>query len=132
MAPLGFCISGLIILWSGWDTDWKLAIAIVIGYVILGISRAFHLNDKSPHLHWKSASWLPAYLVGIGIIVYVSNFGPLDSPWLGDWTGILAVAVFSVAIYFWAMQVALPTEEIEEMVNEVVLPEEEGLEAIHH
>ncbi|NUR07856.1 MAG: APC family permease [Nocardioidaceae bacterium] len=132
MAPLGFCISGLIILWSGWDTDWKLAIAILIGYLILGISRAFHLNDKSPHLHWRSAAWLPAYLVGIGIIVYISSFGPMDDPILGDWSGIFVTAVFSVAIYYWALQVALPTEEIEEMVNEVVLPEEEGLEAVGH
>ncbi len=132
MAPFGFIISGLVILWSGWDTDWKLGAAILIGYAILGISRVFNLNDKSPHLHWRSASWLPAYLVGLGIIVYVSNFGPLDSPWVGDWSGMLVVAVFSLVIYYWAMQVALPTEEIEEMVNEVVLPEEEGLEMPSH
>src|SRR4051794_11848286 len=128
MAPFGFTISGLIILWSTWDTDWKLGIAILIGYAILGVSRVFNLNDKSPHLHWRSAAWLPAYLVGMGIIVYISSFGPMDDPILGDYTGIVAVAVLSVAIYYWAMQVALPTEEIEEMVNEVVLPEEEGLE----
>ena len=132
MSPLGFCISGLIILWSTWDTDWKLGVAILIGYAILGISRMFHLNDKSPHLHWRSASWLPAYLVGIGIITYISSFGPMDEPILGDYLGILVTVVFSVAIYYWAMAVALPTEEIEEMVNEVVLPEEEGLEMPTH
>ena len=132
MSPLGFCISGLIILWSTWDTDWKLGVAILIGYAILGISRMFHLNDKSPHLHWRSASWLPAYLVGIGIITYISSFGPMDDPILGDWSGIVVTVVFSVAIYYWAMAVALPTEEIEEMVNEVVLPEEEGLEMPAH
>jgi len=132
MAPFGFVISGLVILWSGWDTDWKLGLAILIGYAILAASRAFSLNDKSPHLHWRSASWLPAYLVGLGLIVYFSNFGPLDSPWLGDWTGIFVVAAFSLVIYYWAMQVALPSEEIEEMVNEVVLPEEEGLEMPAH
>ncbi len=132
MSPLGFCISGLIILWSTWDTDWKLGVAILIGYAILGISRVFHLNDKSPHLHWRSASWLPAYLVGIGVITYISSFGPMDEPILGDYLGILVTVVFSVAIYYWAMAVALPTEEIEEMVNEVVLPEEEGLEMPAH
>jgi amino acid transporter len=132
MAPFGFIISGLVILWSGWDTDWKLGIAILIGYAILGVSRVFHLNDRSPHLHWRSAAWLPAYLVGMGVIVYVSNFGPLDDPWFGDWLGILVVALFSLAIFYWAMQVALPTEEIEEMVNEVVLPEEEGLATPTH
>lgn len=132
MAPFGFTISGLIILWSTWDTDWKLGIAILIGYVILGISRVFHLNDKSPHLHWRSAAWLPAYIVGMGIITYISSFGPMKAPILGDYSGIAVVAIFSVAIYYWAMQVALPTEEIEEMVNEVVLPEEEGLEMPAH
>jgi amino acid transporter len=132
MAPFGFIISGLVILWSGWDTDWKLGVAILIGYAILAVSRVFKLNDKSPHLHWRSASWLPAYLVGLGLIVYVSNFGPLGDPWFGDWTGIVVVAAFSLVIYYWAMQVALPSEEIEEMVNEVVLPEEEGLEMPAH
>src|SRR6478609_2989796 len=132
MAPFGFVISGLVILWSGWDTDWKLGVAILIGYAILGISRAFNLNDKSPHLHWRSASWLPAYLVGLGIIVYISSFGPMRNPILGDYLGILVTVVFSVAIYYWALAVALPTEEIEEMVNEVVLPEEEGLEMPAH
>jgi amino acid transporter len=132
MSPLGFCISGLVILWSTWETDWKLGVAILIGYAILGISRAFHLNDKSPHLHWRSASWLPAYLVGMGIIVYISSFGPMKSPILGDYLGIVVTVVFSLAIYYWALAVALPAEEIEEMVNEVVLPEEEGLEMPAH
>ena len=132
MAPFGFTISGLIIVWSGWDTDWKLGIAILIGYVILGVSRVFNLNDKSPHLHWRSAAWLPAYLVGMGIITYISSFGPMDDPILGDYSGIAVTAIFSVAIYFWALQVALPTAEIEEMVTEVVLPEEEGLEMPAH
>src|SRR6476620_4379653 len=44
IAPLGFVISGCIILWSGWTTDWKLGVAILIGYLILGVSRGLHLN----------------------------------------------------------------------------------------
>ena len=107
-------------------------VAILIGYAILGISRVFNLNDKSPHLHWRSASWLPAYLVGMGIITFISPFGPMDDPILGDYSGIAVTAIFSVVIYYWALQVALPTEEIEEMVNKVVLPEEEGLEMPAH
>src|SRR3954464_9631107 len=51
LSPLAFVVSGLIILWSGWDTDWKLGIAILIGYAILAISRIFHLNDKPTHLN---------------------------------------------------------------------------------
>jgi hypothetical protein len=36
-------------------------------------------------------------------------------------------AVFSVVIYFWAINVALPAEVIQRMVDEVVVPEEEDL-----
>jgi hypothetical protein len=35
------------------------------------------------------------------------------------------VAVFSLVIYYWAQAVALPTERIQEMINEVVVDEEE-------
>jgi len=40
------------------------------------------------------------------------------------------VAAFSLVIYYWALQVALSREQIEEMINEVVLPEEEGLNQV--
>ena len=127
-----FAISGLIILWSGWDTDWKLGIAILIGYVILAVNLIFDLNDKPVHLNLKGAAWLPVYLVGMGVITYISSFGPMDDPVLGDYLGIIVTVLFSAAIYYWAMAVALPPEEIEEMVSEVVLPEEEGLEMPSH
>jgi hypothetical protein len=79
-------------------------------------------------MNWNGAAWLPVYLVGMGVITYISSFGPMDDPVLGDYLGIIVTAVFSMVIYYWAMAVALPAEEIEEMVSEVVLPEEEGLE----
>ncbi len=132
LAPLGFSISGLIILWSGWDTDWKLGIAILIGYVILAVNLIFNLNDKPVHLNLRGAAWLPVYLVGMGVITYVSSFGPMSDPVLGDYLGIVVTVVFSCAIYYWAMAVGMSTEEIEEMVTEVVLPEEEGLEMPSH
>ena len=47
---------------------------------------------------------------------------------LGDYLGIVVTVLFSLVIYYWAMAVALSSEEIEEMVSEVVLPEEEGME----
>jgi amino acid transporter len=128
LSPLAFVISGLIILWSGWETDWKLGVAILIGYVILVVSRVFHLNDREPVLDWRAASWLPVYLVGMGLIVYLSDFGPLKSPIFGLWWDMLAVAIFSLVIYYWAMAVALPAAKIQEMVSEVVLPEEEALD----
>jgi amino acid transporter len=128
--PLAFAISGLIILWSTWDTDWKLGIAILIGYAILAGNRIFDLNPQKPMLEWRAASWLPVYLLGMGLIVYLSSFGPKTDPPLPFGWDMAAVTVFSVVIYFWALAVSLKAEQIEEMLEEVVLPEEEGLGAV--
>jgi hypothetical protein len=127
LAPLAFVVANLLILWSGWATDWKLGIAILIGYVILAATRLLGLNSISPRLDLRAAQWLPVYLVGMGAIVYTSDFGPLKNPVFPLWWDILAVAVFSLIVFYWAMAVALPTERIEQMIGEVVLPEEEGV-----
>ncbi|HJU36601.1 MAG TPA: APC family permease [Gaiellaceae bacterium] len=127
LAPVAFIVANLLILWSGWDTDWRLGVAISIGYFILVATRVLHLNSQSPQLDLKAASWLPVYLVGMGVIVYLSDFGPMSSPIFPLWWDIVAVAIFSAIIYYWAMAVALPAERIEAMIGDVVLPEEEGI-----
>jgi hypothetical protein len=125
LAPLAFVVANLLILWSGWATDWRLGVAIAIGYVILAATRIFNWNAQSPQLDLRAASWLPFYLVGMGVIVYLSDFGPLSTPVIPLWWDMGAVAVFSALIYYWALAVALPTGRIEEMIGDVVLPEDE-------
>jgi amino acid transporter len=127
LSPLAFIVAGLIILWSGWRTDWKLGLAILLGYLILGLTRVFRLNTHNPVMQWRAAQWLPVYLVGLGVIVYLSPYGPLKSPVIPLWWDIATVAVLSLVVYYWALAVALPTAEIERMINEVVPDEEEGL-----
>jgi amino acid transporter len=116
LAPLAFAVANLLILWSGWTTDYKLGIAILIGYVILAANRIFGLNPTTPVLDLRAAVWLPVYLVGMGLIVYLSDFGPLKNPVFPLWWDMLVVAAFSLAIYFWALRVALPAERIEETI----------------
>jgi amino acid transporter len=125
IAPLSFVVANLLILWSGWTTDWKLGVAILIGYVILAANVVFKLNPVTPQLDLKAALWLPVYLVGTGLIVYLSDFGPLKNPVFPLWWDIVAVAVFSLAIYFWAMRVALPTQRMEDTINRATVPSHE-------
>src|SRR4051794_27196558 len=65
LSPVAFIISNLIILWAGWDTDWKLGVSILIGYAILVGNRVLRLNPHKPTLNWRAASWLLPYLVGM-------------------------------------------------------------------
>jgi amino acid transporter len=132
LAPVAFIIANLIILWAGWGTDWKLGVSILIGYAILVGNRLLRLNPHKPTLNWLAASWLLPYLVGMGLIVYFSDYGPKgdSAPITFGWDA-LVVAVWALVIYYWAMAVALPREEIDEMIGEVVIPEE-GMEPPSH
>jgi len=117
LSPLAFVVANFLILWSGWTTDWKLGVAILIGYVILIANVVFKLNPTKPQLDMHAAVWLPVYLVGMGLIVYLSDFGPLKNPVFPLWWDMVAVAACGLAIYYWAMRVALPTERIQETID---------------
>ncbi|MCQ4079543.1 APC family permease [Streptomyces sp. RB6PN25] len=127
-APVAFVVANLIIYWSGWDTLWRLGLAIVLGYLLLGGSALFKLNPKVPHMDWKSAQWLPVYLLGMGVISWQGGFcssGPASSVSCGAtdriplWWDIVIIAVFSLVIYYWAQAVRLPDEETQEYIGSV-------------
>jgi amino acid transporter len=123
LTPAAFAVANLLILWSGWKTDYKLGIAILIGYAILAANRLFKLNPLTPVLDLRAATWLPVYLIGMGLIVYLSDFGPLKNPVFPLWWDMLAVAAFSLIIFFWALHVALPRERIEATIEQSVADE---------
>ncbi|MGV9246162.1 APC family permease [Streptomyces sp. NPDC003710] len=122
IAPLSFVVANLIIYWAGWDTLWRLGVAIVLGYVLLG-GYAWYATSKNlpdaPRLDWKSAQWLPAYLVGLGLISWQGGFG--GQAHIGLWWDMLVVAAFSLGIYYWAKATASRPQEIERSIEEVVV-----------
>jgi amino acid transporter len=117
LSPLAFAVANLLILWSGWTTDWKLGVAIIVGYVILTLNHFLKLNPTRPQFEVRSAVWLPVYLIGMGLIVYLSDFGPTAHPVFPLWWDMVAVTAFSLAIYLWALRVALPAEKIDALIE---------------
>ena len=119
LSPLGFIIANMIIYWSGFNVIWKLGVCIVIGYILIGISMYF--DPHRPPLDWKSAQWLPPYLIGMGLISWFGQFGegapPINNGRLPFWWDMLVVAGFSLIIYYWAMAVKLSRKEMLDLVN---------------
>jgi amino acid transporter len=124
LAPFAFIVADLLIYWSGFEVVWKLGIVLVIGYVLIGISMA--LDPQRPPLDWKSAVWLPVWLIGLGIISWQGQYSgssdkhplpPTNTFHIGFWWDILVVALFSLAIYYWAMYTKLPRDEMLLLVN---------------
>jgi amino acid transporter len=114
--PAAFVVACLLIYWSGWLVIWKLGVVLVIGYILIGISMAF--DKQRPPLDWKSAVWLPVWLIGMGIISWQGQYDggavapPVNTGNIPFWWDMLIVAVFGVIIYYWAMVTRLPREEM--------------------
>jgi ABC-type tungstate transport system substrate-binding protein len=127
LAPAGFIIANLLVMWSTWDTYWKLLVAIAIGYAILAATRLFSGHDVRPRWHVRTSAWIPVYLVGMAVLTLLSSFGPYSNPPLPFGWDALATAVFSLVIYFWAVASTLPRQEIQQMVDTMVVPEDNEL-----
>jgi amino acid transporter len=123
IGPAAFIVANYLILWSGWTTDWKLGVAIGIGYVVLLLNRVLRLNDADIVLDLKAGSWIFPYLIGTGLLVYFSDFGPRDD--IPLWWDLLAVGGWSLIIYFWAMAVALPGQRISDTVRKQAIETQE-------
>ena len=141
LAPAAFVIADLLIYWSGFEVVWKLGIVLIIGYAILGISMA--LDPQRPPLDWKSAVWLPAWLIGLGLISWQGQYSgapssdkhplpPTNTFHIGFWWDMLVVAGFSLAIYYWAMYTRLPRDEMLLLVNRQSGENELPDTGIHH
>jgi amino acid transporter len=139
LSPVAFCVAGLVLLFSGWAVVWKLIVAILLGFALLAISSATSKPEDRPKLDWRGASWLWPYIIGMGIISYLSSFstatpstvplfglkGPVNDLHFG--VDVAVTVVFCVAIYALAMRFRLPAEQTQRYVA-VALGEAEAVE----
>jgi hypothetical protein len=141
LAPAAFAVANLLIYWSGFEVIWKLGIVLILGYLIMGIFMAF--DPQRPPLDWKSAVWLPVWLIGLGIISWQGQYSgaassdkhpqpPTNTFNLPFWWDMLVVIAFSVAIYLWAMRAKLPRNEMLLLVNKQAEHRDEPGADIHH
>jgi amino acid transporter len=138
LAPLAFAGAGWVILFSGWQTYSTLVVALLLGYLLFWVSYALKLNPKAPAMDWQAAPWIIVWIIGMGVIAYLSDFGPggiiggigFFKHWLdqggtddiGLWGGIIASGAFSLIIYYWAISLRLPEAKVDEYVAEVYPP----------
>jgi amino acid transporter len=118
LCPASFISAGLIIYWSGWEVVWKLMVAVVLGYLLMGISRLTHANPIHSPLDWNAAIWLWPYLAGLTLISYLGQFqgGRMSIPFYWD---MAVVAIFSLVIYYTAIRLRLPESKVDEYAQGV-------------
>jgi amino acid transporter len=110
LAPLGFVAANLILYWSGWKTDSKLFIAILAGLAILAVTHLVGAVEKRPSFDWRASVWIWPWLGGMALITWLGQFdGRKVIPF---WFDMVLVAAFSLAIFYWALSLALPQEQV--------------------
>ena len=111
---LAFWFSNLIIYWSTWPINWKLFIAVGIGFVLLPV---YHwLGKDVPRLEMKAgATWMLPWLGGLALISYLGDYGGRGV--IGFGWAIPILAAFSVAIYAIALNVRLAPDVVAEHVE---------------
>jgi amino acid transporter len=118
LAPIGFIAANLIIYWSSYQAEWKLGLAIVVGLLILAITRATRPAAERTPLNWRSSIWMWPWLIGMIIIGKFGRYG--GGKQIPDWWDIVVVAAFALVVYFLAVRIAVSGEE----VNAAVAAEE--------
>lgn len=125
LAPLGFIFANLIIYWGGADTTLKLTVAIFIGRVLFEITLAGTKAEDRPEIDWRAASWIWPWLIGMVVIGLLGQYGNYDAKLLPNGVDELVVALFSLAIFYFAVSVS----QAGEMVGTTVLESEAELAA---
>lgn len=118
LAPASFVFATFIAYWSGWQTISTLMIALLLGYALMGLARAFHLDLNPPRIKWASGWWLFPYLISLSVVSYFGDFGsgailggvgPFKNVLVGGhgiiplWWDMGCLTVVSLAVYAGAM-----------------------------
>jgi amino acid transporter len=134
LSPLAFAVAGLVLLFSGWAVVWKLIVAILLGFVLLAISAATSKPEQRPKLDWWGAAWLWPYILGMGVISYLSSFststpssllglrGPVNDLHFG--VDVAVTVAFCLLIYALAMRVRLPADRTRTYIAQALVESE--------
>ncbi|MBV9821999.1 MAG: APC family permease [Actinobacteria bacterium] len=137
---LAFYASNMIVFWAGWNTNWKLFVAVAIGFVMLAI---FYLFDRRnmPAMDWKAgATWALPWLGGLCLISYLGDY-PEHSKHAGNTStigfglGFVVVLALSALVFWLALRVRLSdakvAENVELMTNEAAEEDQELGSSMH-
>lgn len=114
--------SNLIVYWSGWDTDWKLFAAIVIGFVLLGVHEVV-ARGRTPRLDFAHGWWVLVWLGGLALISYLGDFperaeGAGNLGLLDFNLGAAATFVLSLIVVWLALRQMLPANRVGEILSD--------------
>lgn len=129
IASLALLSTNLIMYWASWIQVWKMMLAIVLGYILLGI---FQITGKgrAPRMDFRHGWWVILWFAGITLVSFLGSYPkPADGNLglLGFWGGIIANVVLTAIVLVAAWYSKLPGERVREILAQSDNPESVGL-----
>lgn len=126
IAAIAFCAANLFVFWNGWETNWRMFIAVGIGYVLFAIQYLSKRRGERPALDLKSFAWVLVWFAGLIVISALGTFGG-GLGLIGFAVGFPVMAVYSTLILAFAFALRCPAEETRQYVTSSTGPGESEL-----
>lgn len=105
LLPAAFCAANLIIYWGGFETTWKLSLAMLLGLVLFTIGA---IRGRTGALRTvKNAIWVAPWLGGQVVLGALGRYGTGALKVLPDWVDLAVVLAFSLGIFRLAVHLTL-------------------------
>lgn len=128
LSALAFVAATAIILWTGWDSILRLALALILGLVVIAI----RLPLVPPaNRDIRSALWLLPYVIGVVVLAWLGKAGGGSGHLTFDWQ-ILAAALFGLTCFVLADRSRLKGARFAAALGEVQREIEEESGATGH
>jgi amino acid transporter len=127
IAPFSFIVSGLIIYWSTTPNVVKLDIAVLFFLILYFVAR--RLDPAQAPIDFRAGFWMVPWILGLTIFAlfggsyvkpYPAVFGIKITHHLPFWWDIAGIAVYSLIIFYYAVNSRLSPERTEANVLEAV------------
>jgi amino acid transporter len=107
LLPTAFCCANLIMYWGGFETTWKLTVAMIVGLVLFAIGA---IRRRTGALRTvRQSMWMAPWFGGHVIIGWIGRYGG-GKALLPNWIDIAIVIAFALAIFYWAVSSSLSRE----------------------
>jgi amino acid transporter len=106
--PAAFCSANLIIYWGGFETNWKLGVAMLVGLGLFAIG-AWRIRTGAQRAI-GSAIWMGPWLGGHVLLGWLGRYGGGRNI-LPNWVDVGVVIVFALVVFYWTVALRLSKEE---------------------
>jgi amino acid transporter len=130
LTPAAFCSAGLLLYWGGFQTMWKIDCALIVGLILFSIGVSVAGTDALRMI--RPAAWIAPWLLGMTVIDGIGRYtsetnGVSGHTLLANWWDLVVVIAFSLVIFYYAVNSAIPSAEVQALVkvdeDQIALPE---------